>query len=144
MRARLLTASCLVHVNSQPFLRQPVTWWISRLHAKRTYFAGKPAWGYLRARPRSVLHKGPRAGISTRRVLRDAPWRKRSRLVPLEYQVRLLGRVRRHHSLTALRSAVAHSLIVYVRTHDRYVHSSTWMHLSALVAWSSRFVETVA
>jgi len=39
---------------------------------------------------------------------------------------------------------VAHSLIVYVRTHVQYVHWSTWMHLSALVAWSSRFVETAA
>src|SRR5450631_2092021 len=47
MRARLLTAPCLVHVSSQPFLRQPVTWWISRLHVKRTYFAGKPASGNL-------------------------------------------------------------------------------------------------
>ena len=42
MRARLLTAQSLVHVNSQPFVRQPVTRWISRLYTKRTYFAAKP------------------------------------------------------------------------------------------------------
>ena len=30
------------------------------MHAKRTYFAGKPAQGYLRARPRS--HRGDPPG----------------------------------------------------------------------------------
>ena len=45
MRARLLTASSFVHVNSQPFVRHPVTGWTS-----------------------PVALGGPRAGISTGRV----------------------------------------------------------------------------
>ena len=42
MRARLLTAQSLVHVNSQPFVRQLVTRGISPVVRQAPYFAGKP------------------------------------------------------------------------------------------------------
>jgi len=58
MRARLLTAQSLVHVNSQPFVRQLVTRWISPVVRQAHLLRGQ-------ARdigPLGVLHKGSGSG----------------------------------------------------------------------------------
>src|SRR5664280_1657113 len=71
LRARLLTASSLVHVNSQPFLRQPVTRWISPV-ARQAHILRRQARLGISVGETWVLWacfiRGPRAGISTGRV----------------------------------------------------------------------------
>ena len=94
-----MTALSLVLVNSQPFLRQPVSRWISTVVRqarlpRRQARVGIPA-GETQV-PWACFIRGPRAGISTERVLRDAPLRARSRPAPLQDQVwtvrgRLMG-----------------------------------------------------
>ena len=59
MRARLLTAQSLVHVNGQPLLRQPVTRWISPV-ARQAHLLRR------QARPGAHVDNAPSLVVSRR------------------------------------------------------------------------------
>src|SRR5674476_1079324 len=73
IRARLLTAYSLVHVNSQPLLRTPVTWWISPVahQARLLRRQARAVMLAARTRPRGRL-RTPRPGHRLALVLRVA------------------------------------------------------------------------